>query len=83
MASETSIRIYIRGRFAKKRLNNIKALALKYFPKKSGEEGNISALFHDALNRIYSLNPKTSEPLDHEKMVKHPRPPPGHRQGKI
>lgn len=62
MATEISIRIFIRGKRPKWRLNNIKALALKYFPKASGKEGNVTALFHDALNEKYNLDPETSLP---------------------
>lgn len=61
MGDETSLRIYIRGKFAKKREKNIKALAKKYFPKPSGEDGNVSAMFLGALTEKYNLDPETSQ----------------------
>jgi hypothetical protein len=64
MAKEVSIRIFIRGKRPTWRLNNIKALALKYFPTASGKKGNVTALFHDALNAKWNLNPETSLPME-------------------
>jgi len=64
MASETSVRIYIKGKFPKRRLNNIRALALKYFPKASKKEGNISEMFLAALHEKYNLDPETSAEIE-------------------
>ncbi len=66
-------KVYVGGRrFGDEREANVRALALKYFPKPSGEEGNISALYNYALNKAYKLDPDTWKeivdfPLKHKK----------------
>ena len=58
------LKIYVGGtKFGDQREANLRALALKYFPRPTGKEGNISALFNDALNRMYNLDPETGEEL--------------------
>jgi hypothetical protein len=50
--------IYIGGgRSGKRRKKNLEMVAEKHF------KGNVSALFNDAVNRLYHLDPKTGEPL--------------------
>lgn len=63
MSNAISVRIYFSGKKAARRLKNIEALAKKYFPKSWGEEGNVTALFHDAVNFKYKLDPQTGDPL--------------------
>lgn len=54
---ETTKRIYIGGgEDGALRLKNLKKIAEKYF------EGNVSALFNDAVDRIYNLDRYTGEP---------------------
>lgn len=62
--ADFQLKIYVGGRrYGALREKNIRALALKLFPKVSGKEGNISALFNLALNEKYNLDPDTGEPL--------------------
>lgn len=62
--SDYQLKIYVGGtKFGEQRERNIRALALKKFPKPSGKEGNISALFNHALNETYRLDPDTGEEL--------------------
>lgn len=61
--ADHQLKIYIGGRkFGEQREKNIRALAFKLFPK-AGGEGNISALFNEALNQHYHLDPDTGEEL--------------------
>ena len=54
MSSEVAKRIYIGGgESGLRRLKNIKELARKYF------DGSVSALFNDAVDRVYGLHKKT------------------------
>lgn len=64
MGREISIRIYIKGKRPQWRLNNIKALALKHYPKSSGKEGNVSAMFLIALHEKWNLDSETSLPIE-------------------
>lgn len=55
---ESTKRIYIGGgRKGKRRYKNIDLVAEKFF------DGNWSALFNDAINKLYSLDPDTGDPL--------------------
>lgn len=71
------LKIYVGGtKHGDKREANVRALALKHFPKSSGKEGNISALFNHALNILYNLDPETGEQRpDNIAMVSEPPKP--------
>jgi hypothetical protein len=76
--SDFFLKIYVGGtKFGSQRERNIRALALKHFPRPSGTEGNISALFNAALNQTYNLDPNTGEELNKEMgMVAERKPKP-------
>lgn len=55
---EVAKRIYIgNGLLGAKRLENIRKLADQHM------RGSVSALFNDAVNKLYGLDPKTGEKL--------------------
>lgn len=55
---EVAKKIYIGGtQYGLIRLANLRKLAEKYFM------GNVSALFNEAVNHRYKLDPETGEPL--------------------
>lgn len=68
--ADHQLKIYVGGRkHGSQREKNVRALALKHYPKANGKEGNISALYEDALNEKYNLDPDTGEPLGNIEMV--------------
>jgi len=52
MATDSK-KFYVKASDPTRRLNNLKALAVKYW------HGNFSAMVNDALNKVYDLDPDT------------------------
>lgn len=72
---ESTKKIYIGGgEDGVKRLANIQKLADKHF------EGNVSALFNDAIDRLYHLDRYTGEPMEGKPPKDQPRMKRGRRQ---
>ena len=64
-----SKRFYVKASDPKRRLDNLKALAVKYWL------GNFSAMVNGALNKVYDLDPDTGEERGGS-IVAEPKPPP-------
>lgn len=72
MATDSK-RFYVKASDPERRLNNLRALALKYW------HGNFSAMVNDALNKVYDLDPDTGEELGGS-VVAEPKTPPWPRK---